>query len=150
MCVGALEPRFYEIFLTKLGLSEDEMPQFDQFEENRAKLEKIFKERTQAEWSGIFDGTDGCVTPVLDLKDAALHAHNRERNTFTTLPDNSVVPNPAPHLSRTSGKSRALEKNPEPGEHTTEILTELNFNPEEVSNLISTGAVSQGKQRSML
>nr|XP_033331208.1 alpha-methylacyl-CoA racemase isoform X1 [Megalopta genalis] len=150
MCVGAIEPQFYNIFLEKLGLSEAEMPQFDKFEENRMKLEKIFKEKDQTEWCAIFDGLDACVTPVLDLKEVTHHVHNRERNTFTTLKDDLVVPNPAPRLSSTSGKSKVHEKIPEPGEHTTEILTELNFNRNEISDLIKNGIVEQGMTQSKL
>nr|XP_012147228.1 PREDICTED: SWI/SNF-related matrix-associated actin-dependent regulator of chromatin subfamily A-like protein 1 isoform X2 [Megachile rotundata] len=113
MCVGAIEPQFYQIFLDKLGLSEDEMPQFDKFDENREILEKIFKQKTQTEWCSIFDGTDACVTPVLNLEDVALHAHNKERKTFMSNKDGTVIPNPTPHLSRTSGRSKGYERNPE-------------------------------------
>ncbi|XP_076626447.1 alpha-methylacyl-CoA racemase [Colletes latitarsis] len=150
MCVGALEPQFYEIFLEKLGLSTNDMPQFDKFEENRAKLETIFKQKTQAEWCTIFDGTDACVTPLLSLKDAAVHAHNKERNTFTTIENDLVIPKPAPRLSRCSGKTKGHQRIPEPGEHTTEILAELNFKSNEIADLISTGIVHQGIKRSML
>lgn len=150
MCVGALEPQFYQIFLDKLGLSVDEMPQFDKFDENREILEKIFKQKTQTEWCSIFDGTDACVTPVLNLEDVTFHAHNKKRNTFMSDKDGTLIPNPTPHLSRTSGVSKGCERNPEPGEHTMEVLTELNFKPEEISTLISTGVVSQGIKRSNL
>lgn len=150
ICVGALEPQFYEIFLEKLGLSSDEVPQYDKFEENREKLEKIFKQKSQAEWCAIFDGTDACVTPVLNLKDVTVHPHNKERHTFTTENYNSVIPNPAPRLSRTPGMSKGREKNPEPGEHTIEILTELNLKSEDIANLVANGIVNQGTKRSML
>ncbi|XP_076654187.1 alpha-methylacyl-CoA racemase [Halictus rubicundus] len=150
LCVGAIEPQFYETFLEKLGLSEEEMPQYDKFEENQMKLEKIFKQKTRAEWCAIFDGTDACVTPVLDIKEVAHNAHNRERNTFTTLEDELVVPNPAPRLSFSPGKSKVYEKIPEPGEHTTEILTELNFKPNEITNFIKNGIVEQGMTQSKL
>ncbi|KZC11908.1 PREDICTED: alpha-methylacyl-CoA racemase [Dufourea novaeangliae] len=150
MCLGAIEPQFYETFLEKLGLSIDELSQYDNFEENRAKLENIFKQKTQAEWCTVFDGTDACVTPVLNVKEVALHAHNRERKTFTVSEDDSVIPNPAPRLSRTSGKSKGLQKNPEPGEHTTEILTELSFKSSEITDLIKNGIVEQGIAQSKL
>ncbi|XP_076287526.1 alpha-methylacyl-CoA racemase [Lasioglossum baleicum] len=150
LCVGAIEPQFYETFLEKLCLSEEELPQYDNFEENRMKLEKIFKQKTRAEWCAIFDGTDACVTPVLDIKEVAHNAHNRERNTFATLEDDLVVPNPAPRLSFTPGKSKVHEKIPEPGEHTTEILTELNFKSNEITDFIRNGIVEQGITRSKL
>ncbi|XP_031848443.1 alpha-methylacyl-CoA racemase [Nomia melanderi] len=150
MCVGAIEPQFYQTFLEKIGQSIDEMPQYSEFEESRMKLEKIFKQKTQAEWCAIFDGTDACVTPVLNLKEAAVHTHNKERNTFTTLEDNVISPNPAPRLSLTSGKSKVLLNNPIPGEHTTEILRELNFKQNEINEFLHNGIVEQGMTQSKL
>ncbi|XP_043578614.1 alpha-methylacyl-CoA racemase [Bombus pyrosoma] len=150
MSVGAIESKFYEIFLEKLGISSHEMPQFGNFEESREKLEKIFKQKTQAEWCAIFDGTDACVTPVVNLKDVASHAHNKERNIFKTEDNGLVTPNPAPRLSRTPGMSKKHERNAKLGEHTTEILTELHFKPEEIANLIANGIVNQGMKHSKL
>lgn len=142
MCVGALEPQFYETFMEKLGLSSEEISQYENFEENRCKIAEIFKKKTQAEWCNIFDGTDACVTPVLSLKDAALHSHNKQRQTFMVVKDD-VIPNPAPRLSHTPGISRGTCRNPQPGEDTIEILTELKFQPKEIDNLLLNGFAYQ-------
>lgn len=150
MSVGALEPQFYEELLEKLGIPFDEMPQFENFEENRKELEKIFKQKTRAEWCEIFDGTNACVTPVLSLKDVALHTHNKKRDTFITENSDVAIPNPTPRLSRTPGTSKGNQRNPDPGEHTIEILTELNLKRQEISNLMATGIVSQAMKPSML
>lgn len=144
MCVGALEPQFYDIFLEKLGLSSDEVPQYDNFEENRHRIAEIFKTKTQAEWCAIFDGTDACVTPMLSLKDASSHIHNKQRQTFTTVGDD-VIPNPSPRLSRTPGISLGPQKNPEIGEHTIEILTEFKFQSNEIEDLLSNEIVHQAQ-----
>ncbi|KAL0130782.1 hypothetical protein PUN28_002417 [Cardiocondyla obscurior] len=149
MCVGALEPQFYEIFLEKLGLSSDGMPQYENFEENRRKIAEIFKMKTQEEWCAIFDGSDACVTPMLDLKDVTSHSHNKERQTFTTLGDD-VIPNPAPRLSRTPGISTGVSRNPEPGENTVQILTELKFQYNEIDDLLLKGFVYQTQHTSKL
>jgi len=149
MCVGAIEPQFYEIFLEKIGLSCDEVPQYENFEENRHKIAEIFKTKTQAEWCTIFDGTNACVTPVLSLKDASSHIHNKQRQTFTIVRDD-VIPNPAPRLSRTPGISLGIHRNPQPGEDTVQILTELNFQSNEIDNLLSNGIVYQMQQTSKL
>ncbi|XP_011266053.1 alpha-methylacyl-CoA racemase isoform X2 [Camponotus floridanus] len=149
MCVGALEPQFYEIFVEKLGFSSEEMPQYENFEENRRKIAEIFKKKTQAEWCAIFDGTDACVTPMLNLKDAASHSHNEQRQTFTTIGDD-VIPNPAPRLSHTPGISTGTCRNPQPGENTVEILTELKFQSKEIDNLLSNGFAYQAHHTSKI
>lgn len=150
MSVGALEPQFYATFLEKLGLSQDELPHFDNFEENRSKLEEIFKGKTQAEWCKIFDGSDACVTPVLNLPNVTDHIHNKERNTFAISEDGTILPNPAPRLSRTPAVSVGTKLNPMPGENTTEILQELNYTSEEISDFISTGVVHLERRKSNL
>ncbi|XP_036148789.1 alpha-methylacyl-CoA racemase-like [Monomorium pharaonis] len=142
MCVGAIEPQFYKIFLEKLGLSSTDVPQFDNFEENRRKITEIFKTKTQAEWCTIFDSTDACVTPMLSLKDATSHLHNKQRQTFTIIGDD-IIPNPAPRLSRTPGISHGTDKNLQAGENTVQILTELRFQSNEINDLLSNEIVYQ-------
>ncbi|XP_036148787.1 alpha-methylacyl-CoA racemase isoform X1 [Monomorium pharaonis] len=142
MCVGAIEPQFYKIFLEKLGLSSTDVPQFDNFEENRRKITEIFKTKTQAEWCTIFDNTDACVTPMLSLKDATSHLHNKQRQTFTITGDD-IIPNPAPRLSRTPGISHGTDKNLQAGENTVQILTELRFQSNEINDLLSNEIVYQ-------
>ncbi|EZA59795.1 hypothetical protein DMN91_008405 [Ooceraea biroi] len=149
MCVGALEPQFYEVFLEKLGLSSDELPQYENFEESSQRVAEIFRTKTQAEWCAIFDGTDACVTPLLSLRDAASHSHNRQRRTFTTL-ENEVFPNPAPRLSRTPGIPVGAGRNVQPGENTVEILRELEFRPDEINDILSNGFAQQAETASKL
>lgn len=143
MAVGAIEPQFYAILLDKLGLSEDNAPQYGNFEENCALFTDIFKTKTQEEWCAIFDGTDACVTPVLSLKDVANHPHNKENETFTVMENNYVTPNPAPRLSRTPGISTATQTNPDRGEHSIEVLTELGYSSKEIDDFIEKGTVVQ-------
>ena len=52
--VGAIEPQFYQILLEKLEASDDELPQFDNFDELKLKLGDIFARKTRDEWSEIF------------------------------------------------------------------------------------------------
>ncbi|XP_046827541.1 alpha-methylacyl-CoA racemase isoform X2 [Vespa crabro] len=143
MAVGAIESKFYNILLEKLGLSEDEVPQFGNFDKNHALFVDIFKTKTQAQWCAIFDGVDACVTPILNLKDTPHHPHNKENETFKVTEDNCAIPNPAPRLSRTPGISMATCKIPEQGEHSIEILTELGFNSKEIDNFLTNKIVTQ-------
>ena len=43
------------------------------WDQTREFFAAIFKQKTQAEWSKVFDGTDACVTPV--LRPEQLHQH---------------------------------------------------------------------------
>ena len=52
--VGAIEPQFYQVLLEKLGISDDDLPQFDDFDKLKLKLADIFLQKTRDEWSAIF------------------------------------------------------------------------------------------------
>jgi len=76
--VGAMEPHFYKIFVEKLGFDPERLPSRGDEDwpddRNWKELKDLFtrriKEKTQAEWCAIFDGTDACVSPVLSLLEA--------------------------------------------------------------------------------
>ncbi|KAI4488901.1 hypothetical protein M0804_004399 [Polistes exclamans] len=150
MAIGALEGKFYNNLLEKLGLSKDEVPQFNNFAKNHALFVDLFKEKTQAEWCAIFDGVDACVTPILNLEDTPHHPHNKENETFRITENNLVIPNPTPRLSRTPGISMTTCKNPEPGEHSIEILKELGFDSKEIDNFVTNEIVIQAQFNSKL
>ena len=54
MSVGAIEPQFYQRLLEGLGVTDDELPQFEDFDKLKANLADIFSKKTRAEWTEIF------------------------------------------------------------------------------------------------
>ena len=82
MAVGAIEPQFYAEMVSKLNIDPDDLPQLLGSDEMKSKLTDIFKTKTRQEWCQIFDGSDACVTPVLELDEAPDHAHNKARESF--------------------------------------------------------------------
>lgn len=90
VAVGAIEPQFYALLLEKLGL---------QVADAKA-LREVFLTKTRDEWCAIFEGSDACVAPVLDLDEAPKHPHNVARGTFIEI-DGVMQPAPAPRFSRT-------------------------------------------------
>jgi alpha-methylacyl-CoA racemase len=102
MSVGSLESQFYALLVEKLELTDlPEQLDLAQWDVLRAAFTARFKEKTQAEWCGIFDGTDACVAPVLPLTEAAQHPHMAAREVFVER-DGLLQPAPAPRFSRTS------------------------------------------------
>lgn len=71
VAVGALEPRFFAALLRGLGLQDRgwEARQADRraWPEMRAEFERVFRTRDRAGWEAVFDGTDACCTPVLEI-----------------------------------------------------------------------------------
>jgi alpha-methylacyl-CoA racemase len=47
----------------------------------------------------LFDGTDACVSPVLNIDEVANHPHNIAANSFRLI-DGALHPSPAPRFSR--------------------------------------------------
>jgi alpha-methylacyl-CoA racemase len=70
VAVGAQEPQFYTQLLQGLGLDGKEMPaQWDRthWPQTKERFARLFKQKTRDEWRTIFDHTDACVTPVLNM-----------------------------------------------------------------------------------
>ncbi|MGO4155288.1 CaiB/BaiF CoA transferase family protein [Cupriavidus sp. YAF13] len=82
MAVGAIEQRFYDAFVAGLGFALAELPSRSE-RRNWAELEHRFSTRfkmaPREHWERIFDGTDTCVTPVLDLTEALSHPIHQAR-----------------------------------------------------------------------
>jgi len=70
VAVGAQEPQFFSLLLKGLELNEKDVPkQWDRerWPETKAVFTKVFARKTMAEWRAVFDDTDGCVSPVLEM-----------------------------------------------------------------------------------
>jgi alpha-methylacyl-CoA racemase len=95
VAVGSLEPQFYALLLSGLGLSASDLP--EQMDRSswpllRKTLAEAFLVRTRDEWASVFASSDACVTPVLTLEEAASHPHLVARGVFTA--DGAAAPAP--------------------------------------------------------
>ena len=103
VAVGALEPQFYAELLEGLGLAGDGLPaQHDPhgWPRLREAFTAAFAAQPREHWERVFEGTDACVTPVLEPQEAPAHPHLVARGTFTEV-DGVVQAAPAPRFSRT-------------------------------------------------
>ncbi len=133
LAAGPIEPQFFAEFMQKLGLDAKHYP--DRMEAAawpslRAEIAAILRTRPRDEWMRVFEGSDACVAPVLDMAEAPRHPHNVARGTFIEM-EGVVQPAPAPRFSRTEAKPRRSP--PQRGEHTAEVLAEAGLNPAEIA-----------------
>ena len=101
MSVGALEQQFYDELVRLLEL-EDLPDRADpaNFPALRSAFAARFKERSQAEWAEVFEGTDACVAAVIPLREAVHHPHMAAREVYVER-DGVLQPAPAPRFDRT-------------------------------------------------
>jgi alpha-methylacyl-CoA racemase len=144
LSVGAIEPQFYAVLMEKTGLAGD--PDFAKQNDKsmwpalKERLAEVIATRTRDEWATIFDGTDGCVVPVLGLGEAPTHPHNTARRSFVTL-DGVTQPAPAPRFSRTEA---TVQRPPaHVGQHTDEVLADwAGLDAEAIAARRASGAIA--------
>jgi alpha-methylacyl-CoA racemase len=116
--IGALEPHFYELLMTRLNIPPDRRPSQEPASaaDAAAQLAAIFRTRTQSEWCELLEGSDACFAPVLEFTEAPDHAQMKARDTFVEA-FGITQPAPAPRFSRTPG---AIQGPPPQVEETPE------------------------------
>jgi alpha-methylacyl-CoA racemase len=141
MSVGAIEPKFYREFVAGLGLDLARLPSPDNpgnWDALRKQFEAVFGSKSRQEWIDIFSDRDACVTPVLSVEESIEHEHNRQRGGFIEG-SSAVRPNTAPRFSRSG--THAAREIARPGEHGLEILREMDFEEQQVNELIQSRIV---------
>ncbi len=141
LAVGAIEPRFHDMLIDRLGLSPEAFARRwnpEQWPHLRQLLADTFLKRTRSEWCALLEGSDACVAPVLDLDEAPEHPHNQARQTFVRHLG-VMQPAPAPRFSRTPEQ---IQRPPAvPGEHGEEILRDWGFDSDRIDLLKAFGAL---------
>ncbi len=116
MAVGPVEQQFYELLVQHAGLDRarfSDRSNQDEWPRLKDELAQVFRQKTRAQWSEIFEGTDACVTPVLSMTEAPRHSHNMARASFLHL-DGVTQPAPAPRFSRSQPEIRSHQEVADP------------------------------------
>jgi crotonobetainyl-CoA:carnitine CoA-transferase CaiB-like acyl-CoA transferase len=145
MAVGAIEGKFWKRTCELLGKPEytDMQFSFDRFDEIFAWFRARFKEKTRAEWTGIFGSEDTCVTPILNMAEMSEDPQVLARKMVIEVEDEKAgtmktlgIPF---KFSLTPGEIR--HSAPALGEHTNEVLGMLGCSTDEIDRLRTSGVV---------
>jgi alpha-methylacyl-CoA racemase len=142
--IGAMEDKFYELLLSKLGLADDHgmRPHTDRskWDYQRERFKACFLTRSRDEWCDLLEGTDACFAPVLTMDEASNHPHLKARQTYVDM--NGVnQPGPNPRFSLT--KPAASIAPAELGQHSCEVLADWGIPVETVNDLRRSNVVFQ-------
>jgi alpha-methylacyl-CoA racemase len=139
--LGSIEPQFYALLKELAGLSEADFgAQNDQslWPGMKEKLAAIIKQKTQAQWCEVMEGTDVCFAPVLNFMEAPQHPANVARNTYIEV-DGMTQPAPAPRFSRTP--SEVQHGAHDSGQDTDAVLRAMGFGEQELASLRAGGSI---------
>ncbi len=141
LAVGCIEPKFRAEMYRLLGLApaplvEQEDPA--NWPRLRAELAAVFATRPREAWAALFEGTDACVTPVLDWEEAPAHPHNVARGGFATIPGGHA-PAPVPRLSATPAPPPGPVS--APGADSRAVLADWGIAPERIAALAASGII---------
>jgi alpha-methylacyl-CoA racemase len=145
--LGALEPKFWQAWCRGVGREELVAKQFERpGSDAHAQVQEIFKGRTRAEWEAFARAHDCCLEPVLELDEALSSELVREREMVVELAQPGVeqpvrqlgIP---VKLTRTPGAHARLP-GPALGEHTEQVLLAAGYSPEQVAELLASGAAA--------
>tara|TARA_R110001599_G_scaffold69414_7_gene195544 strand:- start:25652 stop:26728 length:1077 start_codon:yes stop_codon:yes gene_type:complete len=139
--LGSIEPQFYALLMQLADLPDAEFGnQHDaaRWPEMTEKLAAVIKEKTQAEWCELMEGTDVCFAPVLSFTEAPSHPANVARKTYVEV-DGVTQPAPAPRFSRTPS---SVAHGPHGlGEDTVATLAAMGFAESEIQALREAGTI---------
>ncbi len=146
MAVGCIEPQFFAQMLKILEIDAESFgPQnHPKFREAQIKtLSDIFASKDRDEWAEIFNGTDACVSPVLNYLEAAEHPQNIARGGLKLQEDGMIHPRPAPAFESTDSITPNTLSSQ--GADTRSLLKSSGFNDSEIENFISKKVVYEEK-----
>jgi len=141
VALGAIEPQFYAQLLDRLAICDADFAKQDDpaaWPALRLKLAAIIRQRTRAQWEELLAGSDACFAPVLSLREAPAHPHNRARQAFIEV-GGITQPAPAPKFSESPAAPPAPP--PEPGSATLRVLETLGYSASELANLRADGII---------
>ncbi len=113
LAVGAMEPHFYTDLLEILELDPTTLPdQNDRsaWPQTKKVIADVVRSRTRDEWVERAAGR-GCISPVLDVREAWTDTHNTARRTFVEIAG-VVQPAPQPRFSRSPAEVDGPPRHP--------------------------------------
>lgn len=142
MAVGCIEPQFFAEMIRLMNIEAKAIGNhFDvsKWPQQHNLLETHFRSKTRQAWPDIFDGTDACVTPVLDYKEAVEHAHIHARNGLLEK-DGAIHPMAAPLFL--SEQSNPIADIPAKGTDTKDVLKSAGFSEADIEAFVLNGVVN--------
>lgn len=145
MVLGALEEKFWHAFceaVRRPDLASQHMVSGDTADRVRAEVAAIFKTASRDEWAERLAAADCCASPVLTPAETRRHPQLVERGMFIAADDaGTPVDQLAFPLHMSDFEFSVQRPAPGHGEHSREVLAEIGYGEERVSELEKLGVI---------
>lgn len=141
MAVGSLEEKFWHLVCDTLGrpdLKPAHLATGDEGARARAEVAAIFRSRTQAEWTALFDGVDCCVTPILRLEESLENPQLLARGMVATV---DGVRQFGPPVRLSGFEPGPFKPAPQAGGDNDAVLESLGLDAAEIARLRTAGVI---------
>jgi alpha-methylacyl-CoA racemase len=145
--LGALEPKFWQAWCRGVGREDLIAAQFERpGSPAHGQVQEIFRARSREDWEAFARKHDCCLEPLLELDEALASELVREREMIVEI-EQPGAERPVRQLGipvklgRTPGDHARLP-GPALGEHTEEVLLAAGYSPQELAELLQSGAVA--------
>ncbi|MCA1833984.1 MAG: CaiB/BaiF CoA transferase family protein [Actinomycetota bacterium] len=145
IALGALEPQFWDVFCTELGVPEFVSLQgADQGEQDRmaARITEMLSTAGRDEWVKRFEHLEACVAPINTLEEAIDDPHLVARGMVTTaMTPDGPIPTIASPIRQLREKPGPIGPAPGFGEHTDVVLREAGYDDAAIASLRADGVI---------
>jgi crotonobetainyl-CoA:carnitine CoA-transferase CaiB-like acyl-CoA transferase len=144
LSVGAIEPKFWKVFIHIIDRPDLEEKQFSDGAEGKiaiAEVQHIISSHTLSHWQEKFSGSDACVAPVLTLEEALRQQHLTVRKLLLEFdhPTEGTIRQIGSIFNFSQAATMPDSPPPRLGEHTGEILRGIGLTDEEIQRLKKEG-----------
>ncbi|MCF8032369.1 MAG: CoA transferase [Desulfarculaceae bacterium] len=140
---GGLEPKFFAAFCRAIG-REDLIPGTvspPNLEEVKPQVRRIIASKTRAQWQEVFREADACLEPVVSLGEALNSPLGQARGWLVEVrgQGGEKIRQPANPLKFSRTPPEYGPAGVPAGTHNQEVLRELGYSPEELTQLEKDG-----------
>jgi crotonobetainyl-CoA:carnitine CoA-transferase CaiB-like acyl-CoA transferase len=137
MAIGAIEAKFWGVLVKKINHPELKSKQHARGRRRDKlfmELQEIFLQKTQDEWTKIFQDVDACVTPIKSIEEACKDPQliAREMIYDSKHPKFGVIKMVGSPLKFSRTPLQKCKLAPQPGDQTDEILKSLGYDDNEI------------------
>jgi alpha-methylacyl-CoA racemase len=139
LSVGCVEPKFFDTFCEVIE-REDLKPSGinpENLENVKDEIRTIIRSKSRDEWKELFNKKDACVEPVLSISEALENEHAKIRELIVEVegPGKQKVRQLANPIKFSETKQEYHFTGVPLGTHTQDVMKELGYAPEDISDL---------------